>query len=178
MTLEEAIKHCERQSYEHSKCAEEHKQLAEWLKELQELKQGNCDNTDKTLKDNCSNTDKTLKRYPLCKDCIKKGRGGHCRKPDDVDCSDYEDEEEYKQKRRAQWRTKEPKLTLIGGITLFRVMTKEKDGWDEIAIIYPDRHIDWTFDGITPKMRERVIELSQQKWIDSHIPPYANFFIC
>lgn len=165
MTLEEAIKHCEQKSCEHSKCAEEHKQLAEWLKELQ------------ILKDNCSNTDKTLKRYPLCKDCTKY-KSGDCHKRDDEDCSDYEDMEEYKQKRRAQWRTKEPKLTLIGGITLFRVMTEEKDGWDEIAIIYPDRHIDWVFDGITPKMREWVIEKSQCKWIDSHIPPYANFFIC
>lgn len=177
MTLEEAIKHCEQESCEHSKCAEEHKQLAEWLKELQTLRD-NCSNTDKTLKDSCDNTDKTPEKHTLCKNCSKKGRGRDCRKPDDVYCSDYEDEEEYKQKRRAQWRTKEPKLTLIGGITLFRVMTEEKDGWDEIAIIYPDRHIDWTFDGITPKMRERVIEMSQRKWIDSHIPPYANFFIC
>ena len=165
MTLEEAIKHCEQQSCEHSKCAEEHKQLAEWLKELQ------------TLKGGCDNTDKTLKRYPLCKDCTKY-KSRDCHKRDDEDCSDYEDMEEYKQKRRAQWRTKEPTLQLTGGITFFRVVTGEKDGWDEIAIIYPDRHIDWTFDGITPKMRERVIEMSQRKWIDSHIPPYANFFIC
>ena len=38
MTLEEAIEHCEQKACEHSKCAEEHKQLAEWLKELQVLR--------------------------------------------------------------------------------------------------------------------------------------------
>lgn len=34
MTLEEAIKHAEEKSKGCSKCNEEHKQLAEWLKEL------------------------------------------------------------------------------------------------------------------------------------------------
>ena len=85
MTLEEAIEHCEQKACEHSKCAEEHKQLAEWLKELQ------------TLKNNCSNTDKTLKRYPSCKDCIKQA-WYHCSKPDDDVCANYEDIEEYKQR--------------------------------------------------------------------------------
>ena len=40
MTLEEAIKHCEEQAEKHcdDDCGMEHKQLAEWLKELQELR--------------------------------------------------------------------------------------------------------------------------------------------
>lgn len=39
MTLEEAIKHCEEKSCGEGQCAIEHKQLADWLKELQRLKQ-------------------------------------------------------------------------------------------------------------------------------------------
>ena len=38
MTLEEAIKHCEEKACYNSKCALEHRQLAEWLKELKEIK--------------------------------------------------------------------------------------------------------------------------------------------
>lgn len=43
MTLDEAIKHCEEKEQEQAlngcfACAEEHKQLAEWLKELRKLK--------------------------------------------------------------------------------------------------------------------------------------------
>ena len=38
MTLEEAIKHCEEKACGDSECNREHKQLAEWLKELQRLK--------------------------------------------------------------------------------------------------------------------------------------------
>lgn len=38
MTLEEAIKHCEENICDNSLCSMEHKQLAEWLKELQELR--------------------------------------------------------------------------------------------------------------------------------------------
>lgn len=38
MTLEEAIKHCEQKACNHSACAKEHEQLAEWLKELQALR--------------------------------------------------------------------------------------------------------------------------------------------
>ena len=34
MTLDEAIKHCEEKVDSCDNCAEEHKQLAEWLKEL------------------------------------------------------------------------------------------------------------------------------------------------
>lgn len=54
MTLDEAIKHCEEKAKEQRieanyrippkaeclKCAEEHEQLAEWLKELKALKGG------------------------------------------------------------------------------------------------------------------------------------------
>lgn len=35
MTLEEAIKHAEEKAEEHSRCGEDHAQLAMWLKELQ-----------------------------------------------------------------------------------------------------------------------------------------------
>ena len=38
MTLEEAIKHCEEKACSNDECSKEHKQLAEWLKELQALK--------------------------------------------------------------------------------------------------------------------------------------------
>ena len=34
MTLDDAIKHAEEKAYGNTECAEEHKQLAEWLKEL------------------------------------------------------------------------------------------------------------------------------------------------
>ena len=84
MTLEEAIEHCEQKACEHSKCAEEHKQLAEWLKELQALRKNTI-------------SEETLKRYPSCKDCIKQA-WYHCSKPDDEDCANYEDIEEYKQR--------------------------------------------------------------------------------
>ena len=36
MTLKEAIKHCEKKAKGNSECAEDHAQLAEWLKELEE----------------------------------------------------------------------------------------------------------------------------------------------
>ena len=36
MTLEEAIRHCQEKSCGNSECAKEHKQLAEWLRELQD----------------------------------------------------------------------------------------------------------------------------------------------
>ena len=38
MTLEEAIKHAEEKAEEHSRCGEDHAQLARWLRELQELR--------------------------------------------------------------------------------------------------------------------------------------------
>ena len=41
MTLDEAIKHCEDKSVGCGKCADEHRQLAEWLKELKLLRQLN-----------------------------------------------------------------------------------------------------------------------------------------
>lgn len=37
MTLLEAIEHCEEKSCGNTACAQEHKQLAEWLNELKEL---------------------------------------------------------------------------------------------------------------------------------------------
>ncbi len=39
MTLQEAIEHCEEKAKGNSKCAEDHAQLAEWLKELEERRQ-------------------------------------------------------------------------------------------------------------------------------------------
>ena len=41
MTLEEAIKYCEERACDNTECSTEHKQLAEWLKELSELKRNN-----------------------------------------------------------------------------------------------------------------------------------------
>ena len=39
MTLDEAIKHCEEISNGCDKCADEHRQLADWLKELKNYRQ-------------------------------------------------------------------------------------------------------------------------------------------
>ena len=40
MSLDEAIKHCEeRAKQDCSECSEEHKQLAEWLKDYKKIKQ-------------------------------------------------------------------------------------------------------------------------------------------
>lgn len=44
MTLDEAIKHAEKVAEQNKgcqKCAEEHRQLAEWLRELKELREKN-----------------------------------------------------------------------------------------------------------------------------------------
>ena len=38
MKLDEAIKHCEEKARDCSECAKEHEQLAQWLKELKQLK--------------------------------------------------------------------------------------------------------------------------------------------
>lgn len=38
MTLDEAIKHCQERVCDNSECSLEHKQLAEWLIELKELR--------------------------------------------------------------------------------------------------------------------------------------------
>ena len=37
MTLDEAIIHCKEKAQGCSECSEEHRQLAEWLEELEEL---------------------------------------------------------------------------------------------------------------------------------------------
>ena len=57
MTLDEAIKHCEEKEQEQAlngcfACAEEHKQLAEWLKELKDYREGlrTCENCKHELK--------------------------------------------------------------------------------------------------------------------------------
>lgn len=41
MTIDEAIKHCKEIACEHNECANQHKQLAEWLNELKELRSQN-----------------------------------------------------------------------------------------------------------------------------------------
>ena len=55
MTIEEAIKHCEENVCDNTECSLEHKQLAEWLKELQELKTNN----EEMANVNKTNTSKT-----------------------------------------------------------------------------------------------------------------------
>ena len=83
MTLDEAIQHAEDKSKEiyikamlcHAnpddgeldkciECAKEHEQLAEWLKELQALRN--------------NNNEEILKRYPLCIDCSEHVRESRC----------------------------------------------------------------------------------------------------
>jgi hypothetical protein len=39
MTLDEAIDHCLEKSCNNTACSQEHKQLAEWLKELKQLRE-------------------------------------------------------------------------------------------------------------------------------------------
>jgi hypothetical protein len=39
MTLDEAIKHCEKKAQQCGECGKDHAQLAEWLKELKRLKE-------------------------------------------------------------------------------------------------------------------------------------------
>jgi molecular chaperone GrpE (heat shock protein) len=39
MKLDEAIQHCEEKACENNQCSKEHKQLAEWLKELKQIQQ-------------------------------------------------------------------------------------------------------------------------------------------
>ena len=67
MTLEEAIKHCEEKEKEQAlngcfACAEEHKQLAEWLKELKDYREGT-----RTC-ENCKHEHKAETEYP-CSIC-------------------------------------------------------------------------------------------------------------
>ena len=67
MTLEEAIKHCEEKEKEQAlngcfACAEEHKQLAEWLKELKDYREGS-----RTC-ENCKHEHKSETEYP-CSIC-------------------------------------------------------------------------------------------------------------
>ena len=49
MTLEEAIEHCKEKSCEHTRCAEEHNQLAQWLTELKTFKRGSLRERFKTI---------------------------------------------------------------------------------------------------------------------------------
>ena len=59
MTLEEAIKHCEEKACGNTECSAEHKQLAEWLKELQELRRNNKSKEEMAkVKTNTTKTDK------------------------------------------------------------------------------------------------------------------------
>lgn len=60
MTLDEAIIHCEEAVAEMRKkggcdgCADEHQQLADWLKELKEFRERESKMTDEELKNKCS----------------------------------------------------------------------------------------------------------------------------
>ena len=60
MTLEEAIEHCEEKACGSRACAKEHRQLAEWLKELQAIKMNNI-----------INRKEIEERYPLCINCCE-----------------------------------------------------------------------------------------------------------
>lgn len=60
MTLEEAIEHCEQKACGNRECAKEHRQLADWLKELQAIKMNNINN--------CKEIEE---RYPLCINCCE-----------------------------------------------------------------------------------------------------------
>lgn len=60
MTLEEAIEHCEEKACGNMECAKEHRQLAEWLKELQAIKMNNIIN-NKEIEE----------RYLLCINCCE-----------------------------------------------------------------------------------------------------------
>lgn len=60
MTLEEAIKHCfdvynrlKAQDIEDCECAEEHKQLAEWLEELKERREDSTKDYNRGYADGC-----------------------------------------------------------------------------------------------------------------------------
>lgn len=60
MTLEEAIKHCfdvynrlKTQDLEDCECAEEHKQLAEWLEELKERREDSTKDYNRGYADGC-----------------------------------------------------------------------------------------------------------------------------
>lgn len=64
MTLEEAIEHCEQNSCDNSLCSMNHKQLAEWLKELQASKTNN------------TSSKEMEERYPLCMGCSEHNEKG------------------------------------------------------------------------------------------------------
>ena len=72
MTLEEAIKHCEEKACNNTECSADHKQLAEWLKELQELKTNN-EEMAKVNKTNTSKTETKMNNKMFSKliDCYK-----------------------------------------------------------------------------------------------------------
>ena len=62
MTLNEAIRHAEEKACGNTGCAEEYRQLAEWLKELKELRflQGAWRTINKGLLDKLSRYDKLI----------------------------------------------------------------------------------------------------------------------
>lgn len=94
MTLDEAIKHCEEVAEAHTKfnsyggyescdeCGKDHRQLAEWLKELQEAK--------RLLKEVVGDLNATVAEVYngglLCKCCKWKSQTGECCCPSDGGC--------------------------------------------------------------------------------------------
>lgn len=70
MTLEEAIKHAEEKSNGCSKCNDEHRQLAEWLKELKYFKE--MPKMSEVIKEcpNCGSHYMEMKTDPQCGICI------------------------------------------------------------------------------------------------------------
>lgn len=77
MTLDEAIMHCEDRAKEDcSECAEEHRQLAEWLKELKSKRK------NLNFRKNQRKDDSMGKTIVVCRndDCVYRGDNGECGK--------------------------------------------------------------------------------------------------
>ena len=65
MTIEEAIKHCEEKANGCSECAKEHAELAEWLKELIELRE-NQDKYERALEIACKQIADSVSKTGYC----------------------------------------------------------------------------------------------------------------
>lgn len=123
MTLDEAILHCEEKAVGCNKCAEEHKQLAEWLKELK---------TFKELKNNMVNIKELnskqflndfLEKYVFCIYCGKtyeKNKGyndrfcsEHCKILYDVEWeASYEERKANFMREYENWQRMKPRCLL------------------------------------------------------------------
>ena len=65
MTIEEAINHCEEKASGCSECAKEHAELAEWLKELIELRENQA-KYEKALEMACDRIAVSADCNPMC----------------------------------------------------------------------------------------------------------------